>query len=197
MILQPVFAIFPCSPLPLTNSRPVHSLMLSSHLFLYPSCLLIPFSVPCKMVLARPDERETWLYHCSLRLLTVVRRSSCGPTSCWILARTSSLQKRRPVLNTTARLTAENRRPNANNGRKWTRSDVIFCSTCRYYCPARSYQFVMAVLHHHHIHYCTSLTTRSEYGSVGYIIFLISCTVPSLTMSWLQCWHMPPKTPTL
>ena len=37
----------------LPNSRPVHSLMLSSHLFLCPPCLLSPFTVPCKMVLAR------------------------------------------------------------------------------------------------------------------------------------------------
>ena len=50
-----------------------------------------PFTVPCKMVLAKPDERETWPYHCSLRLFTIVRRSSCGPIACWILARTSSL----------------------------------------------------------------------------------------------------------
>ena len=93
IILQPVSSIFPCSPLPsdLANSRPVHSLMLSSHLFLCPPCLLSPFTAPCKMVLARPDERETWQYHCSLRLFTIVRRSSCGPIACWILARTSSL----------------------------------------------------------------------------------------------------------
>ena len=43
----------------LANSRPVHSLMLSSHLFLCLSCLLPPFTVPCKMILASPDERET------------------------------------------------------------------------------------------------------------------------------------------
>ena len=43
----------------LPNSRPVHSLMLSSYLFLCLPCLLPPFTVPCKMVLARPDERET------------------------------------------------------------------------------------------------------------------------------------------
>ena len=73
------------------NSSPVHSLMLSSHLFLYLLCLLPLFTVPCKMVLARPDERDTWPYHRSLRLFTVVRRSSCGPIACWILARTSSL----------------------------------------------------------------------------------------------------------
>ena len=28
-----------------------------------------PFTVPCRMVLARPDERMTWPYHCNLRLL--------------------------------------------------------------------------------------------------------------------------------
>ena len=95
MILQPVFSNFPCSPLPsswdLPNSRPVHSLMLSSHLFLCMSCLLPPLTVPCKMVLARPDERETWPYHCYLRLFTTVRRSSCGTVAFWVLARTSPL----------------------------------------------------------------------------------------------------------
>ena len=76
----------------LPNFRPVHSLtlMLSSHLFLCLPCLLLPFTVPCKMVFARPDERETWPYHCSLCLFTIVR-SSCGPIACWILARTSSM----------------------------------------------------------------------------------------------------------
>ena len=43
------------------------------------------------MVLARPDEQETWPYHCSLRLFMMVRRSSCGQVACWILAQTSSL----------------------------------------------------------------------------------------------------------
>ena len=43
----------------LANSRPVHSLMLSSHLFLCLPCLLPLFTVLCKIVLARPDERET------------------------------------------------------------------------------------------------------------------------------------------
>ena len=37
----------------LANSRPVHSLMLSSHLFFCLSCHLPSFTVPCKMVLAR------------------------------------------------------------------------------------------------------------------------------------------------
>ena len=42
----------------LVNSSSVHSLMLSSHLFLCLPCLLPPFTVP-KMVLARSDELET------------------------------------------------------------------------------------------------------------------------------------------
>ena len=87
------FPLFSAALWDLPNSRPVHSLMLSSHLFLCPPRLLPPFTVPCKMVSARPDERETWPYHCSLRLFTIVRRSSCGPIACWISARTSSLVK--------------------------------------------------------------------------------------------------------
>ena len=75
----------------LPNSRPVHSLMLSSHLFLCLPSFLPPCTVPCKMVLARPDERKTCPHHCSLRLFAMVRRSSCGPTVCWILSRTSPL----------------------------------------------------------------------------------------------------------
>ena len=57
MILHPVFSIFSLFSTALwdlANSRPVHSLMLSSHLFLCQPCLLPPFTVPCKMVLARP-----------------------------------------------------------------------------------------------------------------------------------------------
>ena len=84
------FSLFSTAFWDLPNSRPVHSLMLSSHLFLCPPCLLSPFIVPCKMVLARPDEREAWPNYCSLRLFTIIR-SSCGPIACWILARTSSL----------------------------------------------------------------------------------------------------------
>ena len=87
------FSLFSTALWDLPNSRPVHSLMLSSHFFLCLPCLLSPFTVPCKMVLARSDERETWPYHCSLRLFTIVRRSSCGPVACWILARTSLLVK--------------------------------------------------------------------------------------------------------
>ena len=85
------FSLFSTALWDLPNSRPVQSLMLSSHLFLCLPCLLPPFTVPCKMVLARPAEWETWPYHCRLLLFTIVRSSLCGPIACWILAWTSSL----------------------------------------------------------------------------------------------------------
>ena len=47
------FSLFPTALWDLANSGPVHSLMLSSNLFLCLPCLLPPFTVPCKMVLAR------------------------------------------------------------------------------------------------------------------------------------------------
>ena len=53
------FSLFSTALWDLPNSRPVHSLMLSSRLFLCLPCLLPPFTVPCKMVLTRPDEWET------------------------------------------------------------------------------------------------------------------------------------------
>ena len=90
MISKPA-SLFSTAILDLANSRPVHSLMLSSLLFFCLPCGLPPFDVHCKMALARPDERETCPYHFSLRLFTTVRRSSCGQIACWILARTSSL----------------------------------------------------------------------------------------------------------
>ena len=71
------FSLFATALWDLANSRPVHSLMLSSHLFLSLRYLLC----------ARSDEPETWPYLCSLRLFTMARRSSCGPITCWILAR--------------------------------------------------------------------------------------------------------------
>ena len=86
MISQPASSVFLFSTAlwDLANFRPVHSLMVSSHLSLCLPCLLPPFTVPCNIVLARPDERETCPYHCSLRLFTIVR-SSCGPIlACWI-----------------------------------------------------------------------------------------------------------------
>ena len=92
MTSQPVSSIFLFSTAlwDLANSRPVHSLVLSSHINPCLPCLLPPFTVPCEMVLAIPDEQETCPYHFNLQLFTMVRRSSCGPIACLILAQTSS-----------------------------------------------------------------------------------------------------------
>ena len=45
------------------HSKPVHSLMLSSHLFLCLPLCLPPWTVPCRIVLASPDDRVTCPYH--------------------------------------------------------------------------------------------------------------------------------------
>ena len=44
-----IFSVFYTALWDLANSRPVHFLMLHSHLFCFP-CLLPPFTVPCEMV---------------------------------------------------------------------------------------------------------------------------------------------------
>ena len=95
IISQPVSSIFLCSPLPSGTWRtPGLSIpwCCLPHLLFCLLCLLLPFTVPCKVVLAKSEERETWSYHYSLRLFTMVRISSCGPIACWILARTSLLE---------------------------------------------------------------------------------------------------------
>ena len=69
---------------------PAHSLMLSSHLFFCLPLLLAPFTVPCRIVFAMPEDLEMWPYHLSFRFSTMVRRSSCTPVAFWILLRTSS-----------------------------------------------------------------------------------------------------------
>ena len=67
----------------LTNSSPVHSLMLSSHLFSLPS--LPPLTVPCKVVFARPDDHEMRPYHDSQCFLTIAGKSLCGPGTCFMV----------------------------------------------------------------------------------------------------------------
>ena len=92
MTSQPVSSVFPCFPLP---SRTWRTPGLSISWWCRPTsssvCLVFfPLSLClARWFLARLDERETWPYHCSLRLFTVIRRSSCGPIACWILAQTS------------------------------------------------------------------------------------------------------------
>ena len=74
------------------NVMPVHSGMLSSHLFFCLPRLLPPCTLPCRIVLASPVDLVTCPYHFSLRRFTAVKRSSWGPMACHVLFRTSSLE---------------------------------------------------------------------------------------------------------
>ena len=55
------------------NPIPVHSLMLSSHLFFCHPLLLAPFSVPCRIVFAMPEDLEMWLPFLS----EIIMHSNC------------------------------------------------------------------------------------------------------------------------
>ena len=71
--------LFSAALVELAKSIPVNSLILSSHLFFCLPLFLFPFSVPCRIVFAKPE------------FLTRVRSSSYSPMAAWIFLRTSSL----------------------------------------------------------------------------------------------------------
>ena len=83
--------LFSAALVELAKSIPVHSLILSSHLFFCLPLCLFPFTVPCRIVFAKPEDLETWPNHLSFRFLTSVRSSSYSPMAAWIFLRTSSL----------------------------------------------------------------------------------------------------------
>ena len=83
--------LFSAAPVELAKSIPVHSLILSSHLFFCLPLFLFPFTVPCRIVFAKPEDIETWPNHLSNRFLTSVRSSSYSPMAAWIFLRTSLL----------------------------------------------------------------------------------------------------------
>ena len=72
------------------NPISVRSLMLYSHLFFCLPLLLAPFTAPCRIVFAMPEDLEMWLYYLSFRFFTMVRRSSCTLIAFWILLRITS-----------------------------------------------------------------------------------------------------------
>ena len=74
----------------LAKSIPVYSLILSSLFFCLP-LLLFPFTVPCRIVFAKPEEHGTWPDYLSFRFFTMVRSSSYSPVTAWIFLRTFSL----------------------------------------------------------------------------------------------------------
>ena len=84
-------ALFSAALVELAKSIPVHSLILSSHLFFCLPLFLFPFTVPCRIVFAKPEDLETWPNHLSFRFLTRIRSSSYSPMAAWIFLRTSSL----------------------------------------------------------------------------------------------------------
>ena len=83
--------LFSAALVELAKSIPVHSLILSSHLFFCLPLFLFPFTVPCRIVFAKPEDLETWPHHLSFCFLTRVRSSSYSPMAAWIFLRTSSL----------------------------------------------------------------------------------------------------------
>ena len=93
MTLQQYFHTRSCLPLPSGNIQtpiPVHSWMLSSHLFFCLPLHLAPFTVSCRIP-AMSEDLEMWPYHLSFYyFFTMVRRASCTPIAFWFLLRTSS-----------------------------------------------------------------------------------------------------------
>ena len=77
--------LFSATIVELAKSIPVHSLILFSHFFFGLPLFLFPFTVPCRIVFAKPEDLETWPNHLSFRFLTRVRSSSYSPMAAWIL----------------------------------------------------------------------------------------------------------------
>ena len=63
----------------LAKSIPVHCLILSFHLFFCLLLFLFPFTVPCRIVSAKPEDVQIWRNYLSFRDLTRVRNLSYSP----------------------------------------------------------------------------------------------------------------------
>ena len=83
--------LFSAALVELTKPIPVHSLILSSHRFFCLPLFLFPFTMPCRIVFAKPEGLETWTNHLSFRFLTRITSSSYSPMAAWVFLRTSSL----------------------------------------------------------------------------------------------------------
>ena len=70
------FILFSASLTASQNFNPVHSAILFSQRFFCRPLLLPPCTVPCKIVLASPDDLDTCPNHFNLRFFTVVKISS-------------------------------------------------------------------------------------------------------------------------
>ena len=85
------FILFSNALVELAKSIPVHYLILSAHLFFCLPLFLFPFTVPRRIVFAKPEDLETWQNHLSFRFLTRVRSSLFSPMVAWIFLWTSHL----------------------------------------------------------------------------------------------------------
>ena len=68
--------LFSATLVELVKSIPVYSLILSSHYFFCLPLLLFPFTVPSRIVFAKPEDLETCPNHLSFRFLVRIRSSS-------------------------------------------------------------------------------------------------------------------------
>ena len=68
-----LFILFPASLTALQNFNPVHSAILFSQRFFCWPFLLPPCTIPCKIVLANPDDLDTCPNHFNLRSLLRLR----------------------------------------------------------------------------------------------------------------------------
>ena len=83
--------LFSAAIVELAKSIPVHSLILSSHLFFSLPLLLFLLIVLCRIVFAKPEDFQTWPNHLSVCFLTRVGSSSHSLMAAWIFLQTSSL----------------------------------------------------------------------------------------------------------
>ena len=84
--------LFSAALVELTMTIPVHSWILSSHLFFCLPLPLFPFTVPRRRIVlkfARPEDLETWPNHLIFHFMTRVRSSSYSPMTAWIFLRIS------------------------------------------------------------------------------------------------------------
>ena len=59
--------LFSAALVEVTKSIPVHSIILSSHLFFCLPLFICSFTVPCRIVFAKSEDLETWQNHLSMR----------------------------------------------------------------------------------------------------------------------------------
>ena len=76
--------LFSAALVKLAKSIPVHSLILYSNLFFCLPLFLFPFTMPYRIVSAKPEDLEMWPNHLSFRFLTRVKSSSYSPMAAWV-----------------------------------------------------------------------------------------------------------------